>query len=187
MKKVHFAVLLGVILFAMSSCNQTRYITERYVKNNIEKHTEGNFSNIRTYKIYRGGTANPGRYLELTGYKYNGNKGLVIGTDRVSKARKKFVDDNTYLVTSEFTELTFAQAQSILDQYKILVSKLKSEKVIKEESVYHDYTVSTDVFISFKKTKSRKGDNNLNIWIRGEKYTLSLQTTIKRLQKFVKY
>lgn len=182
------AVLVLILAFVVfTGCKQIRYITERYVKNNVETHKEGQQSSIRTYTIYRGSPLQSTRYLEFTGFKYQGNKGLIIGTSQRSMNRKKFKEDFTMIVEYDFTELSLMQAQSILDQYEVLLNKLKSEKVIKNESVYHDFTVSKDIFISFKKTRQKKGSDTMNIWIKGEKYSLPLKQIIKRLKQFVKY
>lgn len=185
--KITSVLLLFFIAQIAGGCNQIRYITERHIKNEIEQHRPGEFSNVRTYVIYRAPTTIGTRYVELTGYKYKGKKALVIGVDRIVVERKKFKEDNTLLVNFEFTELTLEQAQSILDQYKVLLDKIKTEKPIKNESVYHDFTLSPEVFISFKKTKSNKGTDTINFWIKGEKYSMLQGKIIERLREFVRY
>lgn len=165
--------ILVLFLCILTSCNESRYITERYIKNNIEEHTEGSESSIRTYLLYRGATFNGDRYLELTGYKYKGKKGLVIGTDVLVSSKRRSKPEVTVVVLSDFTELSLAQAQTILDQYKVLLKKLQSEKVRKGESVYQDFTISKDVFISFRKMKGNSEKDKINFWVKGEKYTVS--------------
>ena len=186
MPSVTILLAIWVTLILSMGCNQTRYITERYIKNNIEQHKEGEYSTIRTYIIYHGAASNGSRYLEFTGYEYQGRKALVIGTDRLTLERKKFKEDNTVLVTSEFTRLSLAQAQLILNHYEELIKRLQSEKVKKGEAVYHDFTLSSEVFISFKKVKGINGKDTIHFWIKGEKYSLMQGKIIQRLRDFVR-
>lgn len=181
---VALTFLITSILFG---CNETRYITERHIKNHIERHDAGQYSNLRTYVIYRGLAENNAHYLEFAGYKYNNKKALVIGIDRVIIDRKKLKQDSTITLAYEYIELSLTQAQSILNQYKVLLEKLKSEKVIANEYVYHDFTLSGDIFISFRKAKTQKGTDIINFWIRGEKYSLLQGKIIERLRQFVNY
>lgn len=182
-------VLLSTILlvFLLTGCMQTRYITQQYIKTNIEKHEEGKFSTIKTYTIFKGTSMGGGTYLELTGYKYNNSKALVIGTDKYYLARQKFKGNQPVLADIMYMELSLAQCKDIITNYKILLDKIKTEKPKKSEEVYHDYTVSNDLFISYRKSSMSKNVNYLDFWIYGEKFRLQTITIIDKLNKFVKY
>src|SRR5690606_2072376 len=114
-------LILFVVLAAVSfsSCMQTRYLTEKYIKTNIEQHKVNEFSSIRTYTIFKGATVGGSTYLELTGYKYASKKALVIGTDDYYAARKKFKEDQTMVANIAYIELNAEQCKAILDNYKV--------------------------------------------------------------------
>lgn len=185
-------ILAFSILVFSIGCKQTRYITERYIKTGIETHKETEFSSIKTYTIYKGtaygasGKAGPS-YIELTGYKYENNKGLIIGADKYYSDRKKFAEDQTQITAYSYIELSLSQCQAIIDNYKLLVNKIKKEKPGKYEEIYHDYTVSKDLFISYRKTVLKTTVNYIDLWIKGEKYTISTDKIIDNLDRFIKY
>ncbi len=186
--KKNFTLLSFLSLTLLfSGCMRTRYITEKYIKNNIEQHVEGKHSNIRTYSIFRGASYGGGSYLELTGYKYDSKKGLVIGADKYYQARQKFKGDQTVVAEYTYITLTLPQCKSILDNYKILLDKIKKEKVLTSEEVYHDFTVSEDLFISYRKSKGTSSIQYINLWVKGEKYLLSTGTLMQKLEKFMSY
>ncbi len=185
--KSYLLLSFGISMILLSGCLQTRYITERYIKTNIENHKEGNFSSIKTYSIFQGASISGGSYLELTGYKNGSTKGLVIGADKIYAARQKFKGDQTLLANITFVELSLAQCKSILDKYKLLQEKIKLEKPIINEEIYSDYTVSKDLFISFKISKINRSVTFIDFWIDGEKYHVSTKTIMKKLNKFINY
>jgi hypothetical protein len=169
------------------SCTQTRYITERHIKTEIEKHVEGETSTIRTYSIYKGNSLDGAVYLEMTGYRYKDKKALLIGADRYYLARPKFKNDPTIILEYSFIELTFAQCKAITENYKGIQQKAISENPRKGEEIYHDYTVSKDMFISFKNKRGQRAGDIINLWIKGEKYQINTKTLISKLNKFLEY
>ena len=184
-KSVLFTFLAAILL--LSSCMQTRYITEKYIKTSIENHTSGQFSSIKTYSIFKGTTFDGGSYLEFTGYKYNNNKALVIGADKYYLSRQKFKGDQTIIAEIVYIELSMAQCKDIIDNYKILLDKMKTESPRLNEEIYHDYTVSKDLFISYNKANISTSFSYMDFWIYGEKYCISTTRIINQLEKFMKY
>lgn len=185
MNKIFTITVLLTIL--LSGCMQTRYITEKYIKTNIEKHNESEFSTIKTYTIFKGTSYGGGAYLELTGYKYGNSKALVIGADRYYMARKKFQGDRTIIADITYIELSLPQCKAIIDNYKVLQDKIKTEKPKMSEEIYHDYTVSEDLFISYRKSAGSSSVSYIDFWIKGEKYRISTITIMKKLEKFNNY
>ncbi|TKT94146.1 hypothetical protein [Dyadobacter frigoris] len=127
------------------------------------------------------------RYIELTGYKFNSEKGLVIGADRSYVPRAKYKGDVSEFTNVEYIHLNIEQTKSILFNYALLLEKIKKEKPRMNEEVYHDFTVSNHCFISFRKTNAGSGSEYIYIWINGEKYQLRTAVFINRLKKFVEY
>jgi hypothetical protein len=176
---------LTVIL--LTGCMKSRYITEKYIKTNIETHIEGEFSNVSTYTIFQGIVNGGGAYLELTGYKYKDKKALVIGADRYYVARDKLNGYQTAIAEITYIELSIDQCNSIINNYKILQDKIKAEKPKKSEEIYHDFTVSKDLFICYKKSAGSSSVSFLDFWIKGHKYKVSTKLIIKKLKKFMEY
>lgn len=180
---------LFLILSILVGCTPiaSRYITEKYIKTNIENHIPKDTNSIKIYSIYKYHNITAGNYIEFTGYKYQLKKGLVIGADKYYSARQKFPGDITVLAEIKYINLDIAECQSILDNYKILIDKIEKEKPKAGEEIYHDYTVNKDIFISFRKDYYNFGTMNIYVWISGEKYTLSTDELIGNLKKFMKY
>lgn len=192
MKRFFLLCAIVSIFLSQISCKSSRYITEQYIKTNIEDHQPENTSSIRTYSIFKGNTANTGRYLELTGYKFNSKKGLVIGADRSYITRKissragTITEAETYI---DYIQLDLDQCRAILANYKTLQDRLKKEKPRSSEEVYHDYTVSKDCFISFRKSGNGDGSGTeyVNFWVKGEKYRINTNLFVKKLKQFSEY
>jgi len=182
-------ILLSSVLiaFLLTGCMQTRYITEKYIKTKIENHNEGEFSTIKTYTIFKGTSYDDGAYLELTGYKYANSKALVLGADKYYMARQKFKGDQTIIADIIYIELSLAQCKDIITNHKILQDKIKTEKPKMSEEIYHDFTVSKDLFISYRKSSGSSTVSNIDFWILGEKYSISTLTIINKLNKFINY
>lgn len=181
-------LIISCLLVLLTGCMQTRYITEQHIKNNVEQHNKNEFSTIRTYTIYKGRSYGSSEYIELTGYKYRKNKALVIGADSYYNARKKFENDNTIIADITYLELSLSECQSILDNYKVIRERIEKEMPKFNEEIYHDYTVSDDLFISFRKARFKTyGTTFINFWIDGEKYSVPTRKIMRKLEKFMKY
>ncbi len=102
-------------------------------------------------------------------------------------ARKKFQGDNAIIADITYIELTLAQCKSILENYKVLQDKIKKEKPKMNEEIYHDYTVSDDLFISYRKSSGSSSVTYIAFWVKGEKYRVSTIVIMKRLEKFINY
>lgn len=183
--KTYLSCIITAVIF--SSCMQTRYITEQQIKNRIESHKIGDFSTIRTFNLFQGFTFDGSSYLEMTGYKYGMDKGLIIGADKYYLARQKFPGDNTRIAEIIYIELSFDQCNAIMTNAKALVEKINTESPKSNETVYHDYTVSKDLFVSYKKSFTSSNPVYLDLWIKGEKFSIEAETMFKKLKKFLNY
>lgn len=182
-------ILLSVILyvFLLTGCMNTRYITQRYIKTNIETHEVGKFSTIKTYTIFKGIPYGVGMYLELTGYKYANKKALVIGADKYYLARKKYNGDKTVIAEITYIELSLDQCKDIMTNYKILLEKMKVEKPKINEEIFQDYTVSKDLFISYRIAQGHTTASYIDLWIKGDKFRISTKLITDKLNKFINY
>jgi hypothetical protein len=188
MRKLLF---LPIVLFIMlvSSCTQTRSLTEQYIKTEVEQHEPRARSSIRTYSIYKSPVSSTTtKYVELTGYKYNGVKGMVLGADRYTRYRAKLTGMPVAGIEVTYVILTEAECQAMLDFEPVIRAALKSApRGGAGEEVYEDYTVKEGVFISYRKYVGMSSPTKIDLWIDGHKYTLPANTFLKKLRKFMAY
>ncbi|MCX6272983.1 MAG: hypothetical protein NTU44_17565 [Bacteroidetes bacterium] len=178
-------LLLGIILsISFSGCSHYKYITERYLKNTIETHKTGEYSNLKTIPVFSGMTVNKNAYLELTGYSLNETKGLVIGSERVYLIRSRSKDDKLVAAETTFIELTADQCKLIIDNYNTLENQITGDKRKGREEIYRDFTISNDLFISFHKGKGELRPIYLHLWIKGMNHKVDAKRFIKSLEKF---
>jgi len=184
LSKLHLILLIPFIL---SSCIQMRSITEQQIKTNVESHIPNEFSSIRTYSIFKGSSIDKSAYIELTGFKYRGQTGLMIGADKYYLARKKFAKDSSKIAKIRYLILNKDEVKSILVNYRQLLERIKDQKISRNEEVYYDFTVNKYLFVSFHKIKFKSMGNTIDFWIDGDKYTLNTKTIIGKLEKFMRY
>ena len=173
-----------------SSCKQSGYITEYYIKNKVEKHVPGEQSTIKTYSIYQG-TSKPNKnassYIELTGIKYHDMKKLITGTD-IQPVGKVNLSSGTFVVSAPtYVMLDLSDCNSIVSNYHQLQDANMKEQPIPSEEIYHDYTASTDLYISFRKAIGHSGNNEIDIWVAEKKFTVKTKKFINKLKRFIDY
>jgi hypothetical protein len=186
--------VIAGLMFAYSCMPPTRLGSssiETYLKTSVEKHTGGEFSSIKLMAIYNGLCFN-GRSIELTGFKYNNKKGMVLaGSNNPSpqqgtqQAKPEAVKTEGILVVIDEIE-----ARMILDNYKKLLEKIKADKPGFKETVFQDFTVNDELFISYCRTYSAfQGTSGtyVDLWIKGNKFTMYSVEFIKRMEEFIAY
>lgn len=166
--------------------------TESFIKNFVEEHKEGEFSSIKTCLIFKGPAINGGM-IELTGYKYGMSKNLVIAASEsysTPAARGQAQPTQSVKKETAFIQLTSDQAKLIVENYKALEAKIKGEQPIVNEIIYHDFTASSNLFVSYSRSSLSYGSqatNYMHLWIKGNKFTISSTEVVKRLEAFLKY
>ena len=178
-----------VLALLCTSCSQTRSITEHYIKNNVEEHVPKERSAIRTYSIYKSMVSSTSAtYLELTGYKYKGTKGLVVGADRYYRYRAKLTGLPVEGAEVTYVVLSVEECEALLAKEAVLQTAIKiAEKARTGEEVYEDYTVKEGFFISYRKYPGTSKPMKLDIWVDGFKYTVPARTFVNKLKKFMAY
>ena len=204
LSKRFFASLRMTILFFIFSsifisCRQTRYLTEQYIKTNIEEHTDNEFSRLETYSIFQkhlhnqSGSFKGTAYIELTGYKHKGKSGIIIGAEKYHfNGRRLFKLISAPPETNTtYINLNLNECKALLSNYKELKQKIKTEKPKPFVVIYQDFNASKDFYISY-----RAGYNPIfkipqtmyiDFWIKGEKYHLKTRTFMKKFMKFMKF
>jgi hypothetical protein len=179
-------ILSFCILFIFTKCSHTRYVTEQFIKNEIEKHENKEFSSIRIYSIYKKKLSDVS-FIEFSGYKCNNEKKLIITVDKLSALKKSFKEDETKLKKIRFVVLNEEQCKAIINSYQDLFLRIENTKQKRNEDVYSDYTVSKDLFLSIKRMGKNQRIDNTDIWIDGDKYTVVTYEFINKLNKFIEY
>ena len=195
---LRFLFLLLLCSF-FCSCRHTRYLTEQYIKSNIETHTENDFSRLETYSIFQkhlhnqSGSFKGFAYIELTGYKHSGKSGIIIGAEKYNfKGRRLLKIISSPLETNTtYINLDLNQCKALLSNYKELRVKIKAEKPKPYVAIYQDFNASKDFYISyrasynllFKKPRTRY----IDFWIKGEKYHIRTRVFMKKFQKFMTF
>ena len=189
MKNISLIICLTILLIG---CGITpRLGTESYIKNNIETHLVNEFSEIQTFTIFQGNSlSGGGGYIELVGYKYNNEEGLVISSDKrgIQKKSGVIVPEG---ITKFYNVLSLNDCKMIIEKYEILKQKGKDslEKRKKNNTLYFDYTISEDLFISIEHVNTGMSDylTILHFWIQGQKYSLNSYQIINDLTSFINW
>jgi hypothetical protein len=186
MKVAHLIITILFVL-SLTNCTPGRYITERYIKTKIESHTEGQFTTIKTKKFTGVVTVNKNAYIEFTGVKNGNEKLLVIGTDRNYKMRRKFKLAGAVLNDLVYVELTEVQCKTLLENFNKMKEKKQSASSISPENLYNDFTLTPEIFISCRKISPNNNIESIDLWLKGEKYSLEKEDFTYTLQKFIDY
>ncbi len=164
-----------------------RYDTERYIKNSIENHKIGEYSSIKMMNFYNQTSMKDGSHLEMAGFKYENQKGLVVVAYQYYKDRKPVKEDNNIISNTTFIRLDTAQCRAILTNYTQLDWKLKNDMPYADEQISEDFTISDDLYISLTKAKGRMVPSDVYLWIKGEKYTIAIDALLITIEDFMKW
>ena len=164
--------------------------TEHYIKTQVEQHDSGQQSTVRIFPLINLTATNCSTELQLTGYKYDGSKNIVICVRPFHMGGKtgatKVYDSLT------FVELNVEEVRAIVTNYQTLEQKILAEKPVPGEYVYHDYTVNDRVFISYRGTlnpvlKQVIQSLTIDMWVNSVKYSLPARDLMDKLQVFLSY
>ena len=192
--KIFLLILIADNVFSQNDVNKDvlfkKYypasdVAELYIKNEVEQHLEGKFSEIKIYPIYNEQLYLSPLYLEFDAYKYAGTKNLVL----LCGTRVKDPQSNIYSISKNvILSLTEEQCKSLNSYFKELVSKMNSANNIKNETSYVDYTVSKDLFIGFEKSNMTVNPTGkIYLYINGLKYQMSSDDFMKVITVFLNY
>jgi hypothetical protein len=181
MKKLLIASSFLMLLF---SCKQTSYITEIYIKNNIQFHKANETEDISIKPIANfsmpssGGVYN----IEFTGYNYKGAQGLVIGSDRKVIGKALI----TPVIERQFAVLTPAECKRVIEELNKGYDILKKKRVLGSEVYYTDYTPNK--YIYFCVVKKTGGNPPVaQVWIGERKYEFYYNALLSKLERFLEW
>jgi len=201
MKPFYFIIASFCASLTVGCTSVSPNLTEHYIKTKVQEHSVGEYSSLKTYPLYKQNHYSKGHF-ELIGFSNDQTKSLVIGVGKYPKMH--FTAPTTYeqqlagvinipsvdsdvLSDTAYVELSPVQCKAIMDGFKELKSRMKSQKM-KSGVVYtEDFTVTKDFFISYKKSPVSSGGRTLDLWVKGEKYAVPTAIFMQKLTDFLAY
>lgn len=166
----------------LASCATTSRLTEQVIKTEVEKHQVGFPSTIRTFALYTG-TANDGTSaVEITGFKYDGKKGMVIAAEDRFSRRMRSTGEILPSHKVHYVILDQTHCETFIMWETELAAKIKADQRGLQfgEAVYHDYMIAPELFISY-----RYGNGaTFSMWLDGVKFTVDASALINRMLRF---
>lgn len=178
MKKIIF-----LFLIILSSCVEPRHITVSYIKNNIVKNSAGEESSVSIYPLYGYKYVGSDKYvnfLEMCAVKYNGEKILVIGSDRYELNKNQ----DTQLLNRHFKKLSEDECLSIIDKSEELWINVKRAKF--NEQIHYNYTVQEGFVISVKQ-RGLLLRPEYHVWIDRRDHLVDKREFLNSIKKFIRY
>ncbi len=160
-------------------------VMELYIKTQLEGHTEGTNSSIKILPIHNYQEPMKANYLEFAAYKQGSAKTMVIlsGGRTLDKTTRKY-----NFQSPKFISLSEEQCKKIVEKYEGLIAQVKGASPIPNETVYADYTVSSEMFISFKTTpKGLWIGSSVDIYIAGTRFNMPTLDFITAVSVYLKY
>jgi len=178
------SLILGLIILGIASCKNLD-LTENYLKNNIQHHKVGAYSTVK-YRLYsRNIGAKSNVKVEILGYKYEDTKGLLIGA--VNKINLKTQYQNIVVLSNKkVIELTVKECELIIAKKDEINKKFNAIKTKKNENKTIDYTVNNQFVIGYS-LNSINSNIIIDLWIKGEKYTVDETYFYSILNQFILY
>jgi hypothetical protein len=180
--------LPGLDLIAQDAPNP---LVEQFIKTQIEEHDSTAFSAIKIMTMGSLSASNTTTDFLFTAYKYNGRKRLVMMRRNYTNGANASRPVKTY-TDGELTELTEKECQAIMNNHKIIVQEEAAENPKPGEYVYHDYTVNSSLFLSYRCAMSANGKKilgpySLDLWIDTIKYSVDANAFITIIRSFLDY
>jgi len=185
MKHIVVLIIIGI---GFTSCHRL-YLTESYLKNNVEKHTVGESSSIKAYMFEKNIGYDGNSTVELLGYKYKNKKGLLIGVTHSLNVR--FQNQNILLLSNNnVIELSLADCELILQLKDSIDINFKKIDTKTRERKSFDYTINKNLIISYSNIGTGKMQTNnsmLDLWIKGQHYGVNKILFYDKLKQFIVY
>lgn len=181
-------LLIIASITTFTSCVQPHLVlmNEHFIKNTIQIRGDS-IDRVRATKLqssYIQYTGSDVAIYEVTGYKYNGKKGVVIG---IGMKEIKGVHGNFLLYDYDMVQinLTADECKKIVDRYSSLLQDLRAQtKPATNEIAYSDLRINNDLFISYSLKSTSM--SNIALWIKGHKMIAPTHTFISALEKYLK-
>jgi hypothetical protein len=176
--KRNFLALIA-LLFMLASCKVTQStVTEDYIRNKIQEHKIGNYSQMKLFPIDL--KCKNFKRLDTYAYLYDDKKNVFFfytGTNNDICESKNYCD---YIIIDE------KQISEICTKFNDLESKRKSNKYIGGEIYTIEYSISDRLRICLRSESSWGSSSEIEFWFDGAKYILDAKVTIELFDKFLK-
>lgn len=200
--KGFFKAALVVAVATLTACSSTTNVYDYYLKNVMDRHQVGEQSASKSKLLLRDFERVNKAQVELVAYKSDSSRYLVIGSHKVAKAF--YLHDSLYHfdvadlysrvrgddfirqmgdLSIYFTHIPAEQALTFLEALPQLKTKYASLKPVSGVTEYVDFTIASDVVVSFCKTSPTQQPNECVLWVGKRKHELSLQDLVNALNQ----
>ncbi len=195
-----FFVWSSIALITSCASTSDTNVWDYYIKNDVEKHVEGVTTSSKSKMLFRNMESVNKAQFELLAYSQDTTKYLVIGSHKVAKAF--FIHDSLYhfdvnnLYSSVrgndfirqlgdlsiyFTHVPAYRCNEFLDNWNDVKTKFNAAVPTSGETIYIDYALTNNVYISFPKSKPSQNQDNCVIWVGKRKHNVQTENLIKAL------
>jgi len=179
--KKYILIALGVLTIQSCMVTSNSYISENYIKTNIQEHIPDKFSKLETNEIYTNSN------IEFTAFLTEDKEGLLIRGVKYYSTPKIVESERVVYEESNFVILELKDMRKIiakLQSLKDMATSMKVEDLY--ELNYVDYTVSNDLFISYQKdVHSFDSLKYIYLWISSLKYTVESDDFLEILKESI--
>lgn len=206
MKHYPSLTIVSLILFLSACSNSVTNVWDYYVKNNVEKHQAGTSTVSKSKVLYRKNESVNKAQLELVAFKQDSARFLVIGSHKIAKAF--YIYDSVYHfdvnnlyshvrgndfirqlgdLTIFFAHIPAEKCQDFLNNWGDVKNKYMQAKPAPGETMYIDYSLSPEIFLSFPKTAAVQEPKDCILWVGRRKHeiaTADLQKALADLKTF---
>lgn len=175
-------ILILIPILMLYSCTQygtkASYVTEAYIKTNLQKHTKEEVSSISIRNKYKFFINDEIELIEINFVDYNDKSYFVITCHETENQK------------SNILILNKDECKKLLPKIVEIVFNAQSTPAIIHNIDYFDYAVREDVFFSATNNlgdefqSSSKGQAYLFLWFNQSKFRLSYNNLIKILEEF---
>lgn len=177
-------IFFTLSLISITSCSSSRDISETYIKNNHQEHEVGKLSSIQVYPISHGFTKDK-KYIEFEGFMKGTEKFIVISVDDYLAPLSKSTD----LLSKEKMQLSvlLTKQEALLFVNSVETTIAEYRKANNYNGVYHqDFAVTKDLYYSFGSYRNYGSPEYImDLWIKGQKYSLKYVRIVKEVRRFL--
>ncbi len=182
----------------LSSCgNSVTNVWDYYMKNNVEVHKVSGITSSKSKMLYRKNESSLCQ-LEFIAYRQDSSRYLIIGSHLVGKSF--YINDSLYSfdvrslysrakgndmirqmgdLSVYFTHVPGERVDDFLRDWTELRATYKTTKPGNDQTVYIDYALSGNVYMSFPKKGNRDNPSDCIVWVGRRKHEMTVSSLLK--------
>lgn len=186
--------------FAVTACSSVTNVYDYYITNVVTKSHEAQTSTTKTKLVLRETEGNKKAQLEFILFKQDSSVSLVVGSHKVAKAF--YIHDSLYQfdvadlysrvrgddfirqmgdLSVFFTHIPASKVIAFLDEMPNIKQKYAAITPQKDVTEYLNYTIASDLIISFPKSKAGQQPAECVVWVGKRKHELATAQVVNAL------